>query len=824
MPKASPIYPTFSSGEVSPLMYGRVDMQQYFNGLAKAENCLVRPYGLCMSRAGLEYIAPVKFPDKETRIIDFVFNQSDAYTLEMGEYYFRFFTLGSAVTESSLTITASTQANPCQLTITSHGYSVDDEIIVTGVVGMTELNGRRFRVNSVVDPNNISLKDLEGNTIDSTGYSAYVSGGLSSKIYEVVHPYSEAQLFDVHYAQVNDVLNLTHGSHPPAELIRMASNDWTYGEVTLKGGPFQDENDDLAWTVNPSATTGNITITASQATWNANHVGSLFKIGGTTGTPSVQGYVEITGFTSSTSVSATVKETLSGSASTDEWAYGSFSVDAGYPATVTFHERRRWYARTNLEPQTKWASKPFIYDDYATGDADDDALALRLNTEKANDIKWLSSGTTLATGTFGGEFVTSAGQNQTSLTPDNANATRQTGWGSLNIQPQKIASYVYYVQRGGRKIRELFYYWDLDQYKSVDMTILSEHITESGIKSIAYQQNPDTTLHCIRNDGQIASLVREDDQEVKAWTRQVTDGEFESMAVIPNVGGEYDECWVVVKRTINGNTKRYIERFESPIVPERQDDCFYVDSGLKYNAFDGTTGNSLTLSALTGTGITVTAGSAIFALDDIGQRVRAINSDGDYVGEVRITGYTSDTVVTGDVTYDFDSLTYSGNEWGLSVTTIRGLEHLEAKTVSILADGAVQTEKTVASGEIEMERDAFKISVGLPYRAIMQTLSIEAGSEMGTAQGKKKRLYQLGLKVYKTLGIKIGGSEDKVFNVTLRNPQTLMGTPEALVTDTIPNILFTGGWVYEGEVVIVQDNPLPMHILDIMPLLKTSDR
>jgi len=824
MPHASPVYPTFSSGEVSPLMYGRVDLQQYFNGLETAENCLIRPYGLCMSRAGLEYIAPIKYPDKITRIIEFVFSNSDSYIIEIGEEYFRFYTLGSVVTEDELVITNTTQADPCQITIATHGYSVDDELIVNGVVGMTELNGRRFRVNTVVDPNNITIKDLDGNTIDSTGYSAYVSGGESRKVYEVAHPYQESELFDIHYAQVNDVVNMTHGSYPPAELIRLASNSWSYVEVIFYGGPFQDENGDIAWTVNPSATTGSITITASQDTWNADQVGSFFKIAGKIGTPLVQGYVEITGFTSATSISATVKETLASATATDEWAYGSFSEDAGYPATVTFHERRRWYARTDTEPQTQWASKPFIYDDYAIGDADDDALALRLNTERANDIKWLSSGTSLATGTFGGEFITDSGATKGAITPDNATATRQTGWGSLNIQPQKIASYIYYVQRGGRKIRELFYYWDLDSYKSVDMTILSEHITESGIKSITYQQNPDTTLHCLRNDGQIASLVREDDQEVKAWSRQITDGEFKSLATIPSEDGKHDEVWTIVEREINGFTRQYMERFASPIVPDRQEDCFYVDSGLKYRSYDSTTGLSITLSAQTGNGITITASGSVFANNDIGQRIRAIDIDGVKVGEVLITAYTSDTILTGNVTYDFDSLTYAQNLWAVSINTLRGLDHLEGKTVSILGDGAVQTQRIVTDGSITFEKDSFVVSVGLPYRAVMRTLSIEAGSEMGTAQGKKKRIYQLGLKVFKTLGIKIGGTVDEVYNAILRSPSVDMGDAIPLVTDTIPNILFTGGWVYEGVVVVVQDNPLPMHILDILPLLKTSDR
>jgi hypothetical protein len=820
MPKAAPIKATFASGEVSPTMYGRTDLQQYYNGLEIAENCLVRPYGLIMNRPGSEFIAPVKFPAKDTKLIEFVFNEADAFIIEFGEFYFRFFTLGAAVTETGLSIIAASQANPCVIEITTHGLSVDDEIVITDVLGMTELNGNRYRVKTVVDPNNIELKDLDGVDVDATGFTAYISGGTASKIYEVAHTYTESELFDVHFAQINDVVNLAHGSHKPAELIRMAADDWVLTDVDFIGGPVQDINI-TPTTITPSAATGAVTLTASTAIFEAGHVGSIWRIR--------DGYVDITGFTSSTIVTGTVQsgDNLGALSATTEWHEGSWSDVAGYPATITYHERRRFYARTDAQPQTQWASVPFVYDDYTTGPNADDALDLTLNTEKANDIKWMSSGTTLATGTFGGEFITSSGTNGISLTPDNANAVRQTGWGSLNIQPQKIANFVYYVQRASRKIRELFYYWDLDTYKSVDMTILSEHITTSGIINIAYQQNPDTSLYCVRADGEMAVLVREEDQQVKAWTRLVTDGLYKSVASIPSFLGPYDEVWTIVERTINGVTRKYVERFADPVVDDttRQEDCFYVDAGLTLKVYDNTTGIGLTLSALTGSGITVTAGSAIFEANDVGQRVRAIDTvTGDFVGEVLITGYTSATEVTGDVTSDFDALTYAGNEWGISVTTIGGLGYLEAKTLSILGDGAVQTQQTVASGSVTLERDVFELSIGIPYTATVKTLSVEAGAADGTAQGKKKRIWQLGLRVNRTLGIEVGGTVDNTYLVTLRDPQTPMGTPETLYTGIIPNTRFNGGWVYEAKVVIKQSNPYPMQILGIMPILQTNDK
>ena len=333
MPKAAPITATFASGEVSPLLYGRTDLQQYYNGLEIAENCLVRLYGLIMNRPGSEFIAPVKFPDKDTKAIEFVFNESDAFVIEFGEFYFRFFTLGAAVTETGIAITAASQANPCQLTITGHSYSLDDEIIITAVAGMTELNGNRYRVNTIVDPNNITIKDLDGNVIDSTGFTLYTSGGISSKIYEVTHTYSESELFDVHYSQVNDVLNLMHGAHKQAELIRMGAANWVLTDIPFIGGPVQDVNI-TATTITPTSATGATTLNASTAIFLAGHAGSTWKV--------ASGYVDITGYVSPTQVTGTVQTGDNiGTAATTLWNEASWSDVAGYPATVTYHERRR---------------------------------------------------------------------------------------------------------------------------------------------------------------------------------------------------------------------------------------------------------------------------------------------------------------------------------------------------------------------------------------------------------------------------------------------------------------------------------------------------
>lgn len=753
MARATPIYTAFVSGEVSPFIKGRTDVAQYYNSCETLENILIRPYGPVINTPGTRFIAEVKDSSKATRLLRFVFNRSDAFIIELGEGYFRFYT---------------------------------DQ-------GQVE--------------------------------------SAPSTPYELANTYTESELFEIQYSQVNDVIYLTHKDHPPRKLTRLAADSWTLTDIDFLGGPYLDDNI-TSTTITPSADTGTgITLTASSGIFTANHVGALWKI--------KDGHVKITAYSSSTSVTADVRANQDGTAgnlntgpgATTDWAEGAWSAERGYPARCVFHERRFFVARTDYQPQRIWGSKSFVYDDFFPGSADDDALNIPIASDEANEIQWLLGGTSLAVGTFGGEFVVFSGTSTAEpLTPSNVVAIKQTGWGSRAIQPKKVNNYIYYIQRFGRKVRELFYFWDNDNYKSLDATILAEHITESGVVDVAYQQNPDSIIWCVREDGQIATLTREIDQQVQAWSRQITedgDGLYESIASIPNSTEPYDEVWTVVNRTVSSTTKRYIEVFENPEVPDLQDDCFYVHSGLTYNAYTATSDASvsLTLSAVTGNNVTATASGAYFNSDDEQLRIRAVDADGNTVGEFKILTYNSTTQVTGNVVYDFDSTTYSAGEWGLSVDSVSGLDHLEGKTVAVLGDGGYDDPtKTVSSGAIDLEYNYFKVQAGLPYASTLLTLPIEAGSQIGTAQGKLKKIYQVALKVYKTLGIQIGQNEDSLDQVGFRDPATLMGTPESLYTGIVPNINFRGDIDYTGQIMIKQSLPLPMSILSIIPFIETHDK
>jgi len=759
--KVDIIQTSLASGELAPSLLGRTDIAQYANAAETVENFLVRPYGSVRSTPGTQYISECKTGGStgQVRLLEFTFSRTDAYVIEMGVGYFRFYTDGGIVT----------------------------------------------------------------------------TGGT---IYEVAHTFTEDELFDIQYSQLNDVIYLAHKDHAPQTLTRLAANSWTLADFNFLGGPFLEDNSNTATTITLSATAGtvNVTVVPTNLTTfvvstgtSAGHTNSYWKIGSlmTNSTTGVQeqGYFKLDTVVNGYTATGSVISLLS-TKGTTAWAEGAWSDYRGWPARVTFHQRRLCFARTENEPQKIWASKSFLYDDFGVESGfDDNALNIQVASTESNDIKWLASGKVLIAGTFGGDFFIDSGTGDP-LTPSNTNSVKNTSVGSEDIQPIRIGNFFYYIQRFGQKLRELFYIWDNNDYKAADATILAPHIAGDGFIDMAYQQNPDNILWCVCSNGTLATLTREIDQEVLGWSRQTTDGNYESVATIPSQDGAFDEVWTVVKREIDGSDVRYIERFKNPNLPDRQDLSFFVHSGLTYNAYTAYTSTSISLSATAGTSVLVTSSSAYFAAEDVGERIRAIDSDGATVGELKITGYTSTTIVLGNIVDTFDASSYSAGSWGLSVDEISGLDHLEGETVTVLADGGTdKPNKVVSSGTITLSYNYFVVNAGLPYTQKIKLLPPEAGSQRGTSQAKKQRINEVGFKLYRSSKFfLVGGATDLLSKVQFRDPTTLMGTPESLYTGTIANIPFRDTYRYGSQVLISNSDPTHIELLSVITSIDTFDK
>ena len=190
----------FTAGELSPRLDGRNDLAKYSAGCAIVENMVIYPHGAAARRPGTQYVSEVKNSANSTRIIPFEFNTEQTYIIEVGNLYMRFYRNNGQILEGNKTITAITKANPGVITSNSHGYLTGDEINIAGVVGMTELNNKRFLVVKI-DGNTFSLKDIDGTVINTTNFTTYGSAGTMNRVFQIVTPYTTAQVFDLKFAQ-----------------------------------------------------------------------------------------------------------------------------------------------------------------------------------------------------------------------------------------------------------------------------------------------------------------------------------------------------------------------------------------------------------------------------------------------------------------------------------------------------------------------------------------------------------------------------------------------------------------------------------------------
>ncbi len=230
--------PASFGGEISPSLFGRLDLSKIMNGLSVGRNVFISYRGGASSRAGTALVGKSLQPASENsippRIIRFKFNINQTYVLEFGDGYMRVAINGGYVLEASKVITGATQANPCQITSAGHGFANGDWVYIADVAGMTRLNGRTFIIGNVT-ANTFTLFDLFGDPVNSFGYGAYVSGGTVARIYTNRQtPYAAVDLPYLKVEQSADVMSLccvnqvTGTEYPTYDLTRLAANNFNF--------------------------------------------------------------------------------------------------------------------------------------------------------------------------------------------------------------------------------------------------------------------------------------------------------------------------------------------------------------------------------------------------------------------------------------------------------------------------------------------------------------------------------------------------------------------------------------------------------------------
>lgn len=837
MAKVSPLQSNFQSGEFSPLLYGRVDADRYRTALSLCKNYFPTIQGGLTRRPGSYFVSETKFSAKQSRLIPFEFSTTQAYQLEFGDEYIRFYKDNGLITLSPLTITGITQANPAVVTSAGHGLSNGDRVIITGVLGMTQVNNREFLVAGVT-ANTFQLKTVNNVNVNSTGYDAYTSGGTAAEVYEIASPYQDTDVFQLKFTQSADILYLVHPSYAPRKLSRTGHTNWTLTTIDFLNGPYLPLNATTT-TLTPSAATGTgVTLTASAVTginnntgFQSTDVGRLIRIR----EGSTWGYVKITGYTSTTVVTVTVIDTLTNTSAKVNWRLGEWSDTTGYPQAVTFHEDRLFFAGATGTPQRLDGSSSGDYENFAPSASDgtissSNAVSFTLNANDVNVCRWLASDEKgLLVGTVGGEWVVRPSSQSEAISPTNITAKRSTSYGSANIQPIQIGKSVIFAQRAGRKVRELSYFFDVDGFRASDVSILSEHVTESGLTQMTYQKEPQSIAWFTKTDGQMIGMTFERDLDSLkvGWHRHTLGGTsdsagadtiIESVSVIPAPDATRDELWIITKRYINGATVRLVEYMGKLFQDEdEQKDGYFVDCGLTFD-------DPKTVSAATQANpVVVTANAHGFSNGD-----QVIFQD--VMGMTELNGPTFTIANVATNTFELQGINgtaygayISGGEVRKLVTSLSGLNHLEGETLSLLGDGAVQPNVVVSGGKINLTFPAATIHVGYGYESDAQMLRLEAGAADGTALGKTRRINRIGLLLHRSLGLKIGMNFSALTVLPFRSTSDLMSRAVPLFSGILSETI-DADYDFENQFCWRQDQPLPSTILAVMPQLTTQDR
>lgn len=568
MPRVNTIQTNFTAGELSPRMLGRVDVARYNNGLKSAENVLILVHGGALGRPGTLYVGETKTSASASRLIPYVFSIEQAYQLEFGDGYMRVFSDDGAQIESSpgVPYEIASPYTAAQLGDIDFVQRADTMFLFHGDVPTQRLqrfgdaDWRLQAVPWVTEPfDELGTRPAATLTLSAASVGAGRTFTASAAAFEAgdVGRTIEAGGGIAEITGYTSTTVVTATITTAFASTAAASGDWLIG-----GSP------QVALTPSAKDPVGAaVTLSTVVAAFRPGDVGKHVVING--------GLIQITGFTSPTSVSGVIRTELAAivAAEPSAWALcrSMWGQEFGYPRTGSIHQQRLHCGGSPGFPQGGWMSRLGEYYDFEIGTLADAGYAYSIDADQANPIIHMASSRALVVQTYGAEFTLSGGGDP--ITPTTIDIQNQSAHGSGAPAPVRVGNEMLIVspavdeETGNRRdeIRALSAdRFDSSNYAAPDVTALAEHITEGGIVDMDAAK---TLLLCVRADGQIVAIRIDRDNDVVAAARWVTDGAFESVSVIPK-GGER-QIWAIVRRTINGSTKRYVERF----VPGLYMDC-----------------------------------------------------------------------------------------------------------------------------------------------------------------------------------------------------------------------------------------------------------
>lgn len=773
------IQPSFARGEIGPELAARTDITAYQTGLAKCINFIVSPYGGVMNRPGTMFLDQT--PGNEVaRLIRFKFNFSDTYCLEF-----------------------------------------------------THLKMRLYRNGGLV--------------LNSAGPSI-------GQPFELTTPYTRDELAELNYTQSADVMDIVHPNHKPAKLRRFANDLWSLSPVSLvpsisapaSASATADAGGTstilIAWRYQVTAvvddggqiseeslpaTSASINVKndnpRATVTWPAVPGATYYHVYKDNAGAGIYGFVGRATGTSFTDINITPAKTDAPPSGTDPF------VGAGnYPRAVAYYQQRLVYASTDNSPQTLWFSRTGVFNNFGFSFPlkDDDSIVWTIASTEVNRINHLTPLRALMTFTDGAEWLI---QGQASgLTSNTINGNPQTYNGIGQLRPLVMNDTALYAQERGRTVTAFGYSLQADGFSGEDVSILSpQMLQEYSLADWDYQQIPYSIVWGARTDGQMVGITYLKEQQVVAWHRHITDGKVLSVCSVPE--GRQDAIYLCVERVIGGVAKRYVERMAERQLPRYQGasviaDAWFLDCALRYDGRN-TGGTTMTLSGGTTwrypESLTLTcSNSSQFSAGDVGDDVQYMATPISEPLRMEIVSFTSGGQITvrpkGEVPASIRGVPFTS--WAIGRDSLSGLGHLEGRDVVALSDGNVVSGLTVTDGSISLDTPGAVIIVGLPYESEMQTLEVNVPGQK-TISDKAKIIKAVTAVLLESRGGFYGRSSnaEDLWEFKPRQDSDDYGAIQP-ITGKATQVI-TDKWRGNGQVTVVQRDPLPLNILALIPRL-----
>lgn len=881
MPNATLV--NFAAGETSPRSRGRFDLDWFRSSCEKMLNFVPEVPGSATYRYAFKEAAQTR-AGGVARLVPFVLSSSRSYQLEFTDGKMRVYKDDVLAAVYRTTITAITKASPAKITVASTtNLSNGDEVVLAGIEGMPELNGRQVLLTNKVG-STYELRDpVTNDPIDSTTYGAWTSGGTVSEVYEINTPYSTDKLNDLQWAPDGNTgtMYLTCLGVAPRKLTVDSADVFTLGTYSRTADPFS----------------GGVALNATGVELGGTYAVVDFPLGTSidetipydfaafVGTVELNGnsytMVPIGGYYipeyPPTAVRCYIYNSTTGaqilSSALTAWVSGGTATPASEtPIGVAFYESRLWFLGTNARPNVVFGSMAPDddgnprYDNFTGGTAPDDACFFAL-APAGGQVDYLTWGRGTSkfffAGSFGGPFRISGSGLDEPITPGSINVRQIDLTGCESVMAAG-GSRIFFVQRGGTAIRTLRYNTDLDDYESYDMMLNAEHIADSPLQRVVLQTGRPDVLWAIREDGVLAGVTVQGNENVAGWHRHHaggTDAKFLDVQTLPRTD-KNDQLWAVTERTVNGVTRRYVEIQADPVVfPDledfytgkenkaddlerwknavyrRQEEYVFLDCAGTYNGSDRGVAAEATLTpgALEGEGVNFEASEDVFKASDVGSELwkKPDRETGVGSGRAVITAYIDAQNVTCDIDEDFDSVeAIDAGAWHFAVDTIY-VPHLDGETVGVVVDGAVYSDglgtvgqvATVVDAKVQLSEVAAVVHVGFVYEGFLKTHNLEltAGGQ-GPAQAKPRTISEAVIRFLSSLGVDFGTDIYDLQELEHRTAEDAQDRPEPVFSGQKRVPIKDNTTREEGKYVIVSQRvPQPCIVQSIDLVFDNSE-